>query len=211
MVGVIWRETFRPIEEGMDPRLCQHRHAFDRSCKDRFEMIKVFRQLVELELVGNAGHSPGLGIWLKCAKQHLAGVFLVVGTLVRDTQDRQLPQAVDLLGHDVKVLASMQRNVDPCHPANLMPPHAAAIDHHLGFDKSGFTVLLPTDAGGSPVFDLYPGHFDPLQDLCAFLARSLCQSQCDVCRVALTIKRQVDSCGRATCVDMRIAVLDFAE
>ncbi len=84
--------------------------------EDRLEMVEILGQLVELEVLGDAVHAPGFATRLERAQQDLARVFLVIGAFVRHAQDRQLLQPVDRLGHDVEMLAGLQRHVDaqPC-------------------------------------------------------------------------------------------------
>ena len=52
-------------------------------------MVDILGQLVEAEILRDAGHAPGLGHRLEGAEHHLAGVLLVVGAFVRHPQHRQ--------------------------------------------------------------------------------------------------------------------------
>jgi hypothetical protein len=95
-------------------------------------MVEILRQLVELELLGDAGHAPGLGARLEGAQHHLAGVFLVIGAFVGNPQDRQVAEALDRFGDNVEMLAGMQRQRHARLRGKIAAPHAAAIDHDVG-------------------------------------------------------------------------------
>ena len=76
-------------------------------------MVEILRQLVEAEILADAVHAPGLGDRLERPEQDLSGILLVVGAFVRHPQHRHRPEAGDLLGDDVEMLAGMQRQRDP--------------------------------------------------------------------------------------------------
>ena len=139
MIGIIGRKTFRPVEEGVNARRFQHRHAVDRIFQNRFEMIEILRQLIKAEIFGNpfallSRDGQGLETGSKAPKQDLAGIFLVIGTFIRHPQHRQLFQALNVLGDNVEMFASLKRNIDTGHAAQFMGPHAAAIDHIVGLN-----------------------------------------------------------------------------
>ena len=110
IVAVVGREALGTVEEGVDAGGGQHRHAVDAHFEDRLEMREILRQLVEAEILGDAGHAPRLGDRLEGAEHHLAGVFLVVGALVRHAQHRQARQPGDRLGDEIEMLAGVQRD-----------------------------------------------------------------------------------------------------
>ena len=58
MIGIIWRKTFWSIEEGVNARFAQHRHAVYGHFQDGFKMVEIFGQLVKFEICGNAVHRP---------------------------------------------------------------------------------------------------------------------------------------------------------
>jgi hypothetical protein len=89
IIAVVRREALRTVEEGVNAGGGKQRQPVDRLFQDRLEMVEILRQLVETEILGNAAHSPGLRHRLEGAEQHLAGVFLVIGALVRHPQHRQ--------------------------------------------------------------------------------------------------------------------------
>jgi len=107
VVAVIRRKALRAIEEGVDARCLQHGHALHGHLQDRLEMLEILWELVKAEILGDAINAPWLGFWLESTKQHLAGIFFVVGALVGYTEHRQLRQPVDRFGDDVEVLASL--------------------------------------------------------------------------------------------------------
>jgi hypothetical protein len=76
-------------------------------------MIEIGGQLVELEILGNARHAPGLGARLERAQHQLAGILLVIGAFLGHPQHRQLAEPGNGLGDDVEMLAGMQRHLTP--------------------------------------------------------------------------------------------------
>ena len=154
-------------------------------------MLEVLRQLVEAEIFADAVHAPGLGHRLEGAEHHLAGVFLVVGALVRHAQHRQPRQARDRLGDQVEMLAGMQRDVDAGHGAELARPHAGAVDDDVGLDRALLAALRPGDAGDAAVLLVDRGDLHALDDLRAALPRAFGQRHGDVGRIALAVERQV--------------------
>ena len=112
-------------------------------------MVEIFGKLVELEILGDAIHGPGFCVWLERAQQDFARVFLVIGAFIGDAQYRHLAERVDALGHDVEVFAGMKRHIHTRHPANLVPPHARAVHHHIGLNVAlcGAVIADPVDAG----------------------------------------------------------------
>ncbi len=149
MVGVVGRERFRPVEERVYARFRQHGHPRHCLFQNGFEMVEIFRQLVEAEIVGNVVQTPRLGVRLEGPEQHLARVFLVVGALVRHPQHRQAFEAVDGFGDDVEMLAGMERHGCADHLPDRMAPHARAVHDDVGLDVAGFiaAVCRPVDAG----------------------------------------------------------------
>src|SRR5690606_26720944 len=106
--------------------------------------------------------APRLRLGLEAAEQDLPGVLLVVGALVRHAENRKITgQVFDRLGHDVEVLAGVQGHVDPGHAADLPPPHAAAVHHHLRRD------LAPpgNDARDPAILRANARHLRVLEDL----------------------------------------------
>ncbi len=75
-------------------------------------MVEILGQAVEAEILGDAGHAPGLGLGLEGAEHHLAGVGLVIGAFVGHPQHRQVAEARDRFGDEVEMLAGMQRQRD---------------------------------------------------------------------------------------------------
>ena len=58
MIAVVGREAFRPVEEGVDTRLGQHRQPVDGHLQDRLEMVEILGKLVEAEILRDAVHRP---------------------------------------------------------------------------------------------------------------------------------------------------------
>jgi hypothetical protein len=112
----------------VDARRLEHRHAARGHVEDRLEMLEILGQRVELEILGDAGHAPGLGARLEGAQHHLAGVGLVIGAFVGNPQDGQVAEALDRFRHKIEMLAGMKRQRHARPRGKVAAPHAAAID-----------------------------------------------------------------------------------
>ena len=205
IVAAVGGEALRPVEEGVDADPAEHRHAVHPHLQDRLEMVEILRQRVEAEIGRDAGHAPRLGARLEGAEHQLAGVFLVVGALVRHAQHRQPGQAGNRLGDDVEVLAGMQRQRDADLRRQVARPHAPAIDHHLGGDPPGLLPGRPGDAGDAAAACLHAGDGHALADQHPAQAGTLGQRQRHIGRVGLPVVRQMDRAGDA--VDAEIGVV----
>ena len=150
-------------------------------------MVEILGQLIKFKVLRDV-QSPRLGHRLKRAQEHLACVFFIIRALVRDTQHRHLREARNRFGHDVEMLARMQRNVYARHATNAMTPHAATVDDMLRLDRACLAVLI------------FPRHtrytttlFVDIRDEIPFLnerpilARAFRQSMGDIRRIALTV------------------------
>ncbi len=207
VIGIVRGKAFGAVEEGMYPCLGQHRHPIDGVFEDRFEVIEILGQLVEFEILGDAVYGPGFGVGLKRAQQHLARVFLVIGTFIGHPQDGQLGQSGDRLGHDVEMLAGVQRDIHAGHAAHLMTPHARAVHDHVAGHGAGCLALRPVHRSHAAP---RPGD---TRDLGAFRhdsaphPRALCQRMGDIGRIALPIQRQVNPCLHIVGVQVFVARL----
>ena len=172
--------------------------------ENRFEMVEILWQRVEAEILWNARHAPGFGLGLEGAKHHLSGVRLVVGAFVRHAKHRQVAEPFDRLGHQVEMLAGMQRQRHPRPRRQLAPPHAAAIDDHLGGDVTRRVPGHPVDPGHPPAVVRHSRDRRAFDDPRAAHPRALRQRHGDVGRIALAVERQVDRAGHALDVQMRI-------
>ena len=111
VIAIVGGEAFRAIEEQLNAGVCQLRHATHGVVQNRFEVVVVFRQRVEAEVLRDALHAPRLGHRLEAAHENLAGIFLVVRAFVLHAQHRQVRRhAFQRLGHDVKVFGGVQRH-----------------------------------------------------------------------------------------------------
>ena len=172
-------------------------------------MIKIFRQLIEAEIFGNPVHAPGLCERLECPHQHLAGIFLVIHAFIRDTEHRQLPQAVDSLGDDVEMLAGMQGHIDAGHLPDVAGPHAGAIDNVIRGDRSFIAGIMAPGHTGYPIARLLDRRYlDAFDNRRAHPAGALCQCVGNVGRIALPVLRQIDRAGNVVDIEMRVLILD---
>ena len=204
MVRIIGGKTFRSVKERVNSRLSQHRHAVHGIFQDRLKVVEIFGQLIEFKVLGNI-ERPRLRDRFERTQKHLARVFLVVCTLVRHAQHGHLRQAGDGFGHNVKMFASMQRDVHARHTTNGMPPHAATVHHMLCFNRARLAVFaLPTDARHAAPILVDIRDKIPLLHQSSILAGTFGKRMRDVGRIALTIERQVNAAFDPLDVEMFI-------
>ena len=203
VVGIVGREALGAVEEGVNARLPQHRHAGDGALEDRLEVVEVLGELVELEVLGD--RAPGFRHRLEGAEQHLARVLLVVGALVGHAQDGQGAEIRDRLGDDVEVLAGLERDVRAEHPAEAPCPHAGAVDHVLAGDGAAVLAPAPFDVGDAVALPADPRDGHVLEHLRAALPGALRERQRDVRRVPLSVLRQPDGARHIAGLQVRVA------
>ena len=88
VVGVVWCEAFRAVEEGVYTCFGECRKTFNSLFEDRFEVVEVFLKLVELEGLRNTVHTPRFCLGFKGAKEDLTRVFFVIGAFIRHAEHR---------------------------------------------------------------------------------------------------------------------------
>ena len=204
IVAIIGGKAFGAVEEGVDARRLEHRHALGRHLEDRLEMLEILWQRVEAEIFRNAAHAPWLGAWFKRAQHHLARVRFVIGAFVGHPQNRQMPKPFNGFCHEVKVLAGMERQGHARRCGQIAAPHAAAVDHDIGGDMALLRAIVPIHAGRAHPVIGHGGNLDPLDDLGARHPRALGQRHGDIGRVALPVERQMQRAGDIADLDMRI-------
>ncbi len=209
VIGIIGRKAFGTVEKSMDPCLGQHRHPVDGHFKDRFEVIEIFGQLVEFEILRD--RPPGFRHWFEGPQHHFARVFLVIRAFIRHPQHGHLGQPGDGFGHDVEMFASLKRHVGARHAANLVPPHASAVHDHIAGDMSLILAIVagPINPGHTTTVPGQASDRDPLFDDRATLTRALGECQSDVGRITLPVFWKVNPPGHAIDVEMVIAGLDL--
>ena len=133
---VVGRERLRPVVELPDAGLGQHRDAAHRLVHEHREVLPVLLEQLELERVGQVvGRPPGLRLRLETADDQAADLLLEVGPAVRVAHDRQVGMgALDRLGHDVEVLARVQRHGHSDQVPQRLGPLAAAVDDEVALD-----------------------------------------------------------------------------
>ena len=172
-------------------------------------MVEILLQLVEAEILRNARHAPWLGHRLEGAEQDFAGILLVVGAFVGHPQHRQAAETGDRLGDDVEMLAGVQRHRDAGHRADLMRPHACAVDNVVAGDGGDFAIQFGAHASHPPVGFQNVEHLGLLENLRALVARALGERVGDVGGIALAVLVEIDRARDIRDVQMRIAPLDF--
>ena len=86
------------------------------------------------------------------------------------------------------MFACMQRYVDPRHTAHFMPPHTSAIHDHIAGDMATTAIFRPpVNTGHPPALTGNRADFNAFLDQGATLAGPFCQSQGNICRIALAI------------------------
>ncbi len=146
IIPVVGGKAFRAVEKGMDSGGLEQRHPVHRRLKDGLKVVEIFGQAVETEIFGDARHSPWLGFGFKGTQHHLACVRFVIGAFIGHPQHRQMAKAVNRFGHEVEMLARMQRQRHVVLGRQITAPHAAAVDHHVGGDMAHLAVRLPVNA-----------------------------------------------------------------
>ncbi len=163
---------------GTRARACSH---------DRFEMVPVLAQELELEAVWNALLRPRNRIRLIASHDQPADLFLEIDQPVRIAQGGEvLGHAGYRLGHDVLMLHRDQRNVDSGELSDLPGPLPRAIDDDLGADHAvrGLYSRYAT------AVELNPDDRAILHDLDALHARALGERLRDIGRIGLPIGGQ---------------------
>ena len=209
IVAVVGSEAFGTVEESVNARGLEERHAIHGKFENRLEVLVVLRQRVEFEVLGNAVHSPGLRLGLESPKHHLSGIGLVVGAFVRHTEDGQMPDAVNGLGNEVEVFAGMKRQRDSRARRKLPRPHSAAIDDQFRARVARFAVDLPIDSRHLPIAFGDRRHSCALGDLHAPHPRAPSQRHRDVGRIALAVTRKMNGGHHILDVDVGIQRLDL--
>ena len=188
----------------MDAGVLEKRNPVHGLLEDRLEVLEVLRQAVELEVVWNTVHTPGLGARFECPKQHLPGIFLVVGAFIGYPQNGEGGEAFDRLGQQVEMLAGVQRQGDAGAGRKIAPPHAATVHDDIRLDQSGFAAGFPPHARHAAAIVQHLGDLGIFQDRRAALPRALGERQRDVRRIALPVLGQEDAADHVVDVELRI-------
>lgn len=205
-VAVVGGEALRAVEEQLDAGALQHRHAARRLFQIGGDVIDIFRQRAETEVLGNTRLTPRLGIRLEEADQQLAGILLVVCPFVAEEEHRQVArQILHLFGDDVEMLGGVQGDGHARFGGEVARPHAAADDHGPGADRPP----IGHHAGGLAVLDEDLRDGKVLEDLCAAHARALGIGLRHVDRVDLPVMREPEAADNAVCADRPPALLDL--
>ena len=114
-------------------------------------MLDILRQGFELDVFGDALHTPRLGNGLKHSDQHFSRILLVVITSRWLSQHGQILRQVCYgLGNHVKVLRRMQGHIHTAHPAHFPAPHSGAIHQYV----TGDPTRVRNDRGDSSILGL---------------------------------------------------------
>ncbi len=159
---VVGRERLRPVEEPPHLRMLEHGQALHRVRHQDLELLPVVLERLEDERVRDALGAPRLRPRVEAAHEEAAHFLLHVDVPVGIAQHRQVRRdARDRLGHDVHVLAGVERDRHPAHPAQLARPHARAVDEDARRDRP----LGGLDARHRATLDAHPGHLHALAEL----------------------------------------------
>ena len=122
-IAVVRGETLGPVEEGSNADRAEYGNPRRGFFQFRRDMVPVVGQGTEFEVGRDAVDGPGLRLWLEETNQQFAGIFLEIGTFVGHTQNRRIAgKTRHRLGHDVKMLARLQRNRNARHGSDLARP-----------------------------------------------------------------------------------------
>src|SRR5262249_56648467 len=78
----VGREALGAVEELAHLGGLEARRAVDRRAHQRLELVPILRQELELEMLGNAAHAPGLRHRLEAAHEQAADLLLVIDEAV---------------------------------------------------------------------------------------------------------------------------------
>ena len=183
-IAIIRGKALRAIEKGLNTCAFQQGQAANRLFKNGREMVKIIWQGGKLEILCNAIPAPWFGNRLKRAQQQFAGILFIIGTFIRDTQNRQITfQIGDLLGNDIKMLARMKRHGHACHLANITCPHTPAIHHIFCYD----IPFIGRNTCDSSFIFCNGGYLYPFKYFCAHCACAFGQSLCNIYRIGLPV------------------------
>ena len=175
-VCIVGRETLGAVEEQPNAGLANDWHAMNRSFDLRRKMVPVVLELDE-RFVGKFVGINWFGYGLKEADQESSGLFLDVGVTARISKRRQsLSEAFDVFGHEVKVLAAVQRNTRTSFGCEMTRPESGTGDNSIGSDlvtvggadSSGPATRTPATSGH------YFGNAGVLEDPGAHLFGGVC-------------------------------------
>ena len=86
------------------------------------------------------------------------------------------------------MFTSVQRHIDPRHTAHLMAPHPGAIHDHIAGDMAATAIFRPpVNTGHPPALTGNRADFNAFLDQRSTLTGPFCQSQGNICRIALAI------------------------
>ena len=170
----------------MDADATEQRHPSRCHLQYRRKMVDVLGQLVEAEAFRNTIDGPRLGNRLEGPQHDLAGVFLVIGTLVRDAQHGQIAGHLGTcLADDIEMLTGLQGKCDTGHSAHLTSPHAGAVDHNFGSHRP----LIGGDASRISVRLGDRSDADVLEYSDAAIARALRHGERNISWITLAVFR----------------------
>jgi len=172
VVHAVGRERFRPVEEQLQADLAQCGYPMHGLLEDRADVLPIFGQRAEAEVPRDLVHAPDLAPRLEEAGHDLAGLLFEVRVVLGVAQRwRAELHPVELFGHDVEVLACLERHVDADLRGEVARPHTGGEHDHVCLDRS----LLGHDAGDRAVLRRQVGDRHAFDDGGATGSRTLGQ------------------------------------
>ena len=178
----------------------------DRLLHHDLEVIPVFRQQREREVVRDAAHAPRLRDGLEAAHQQAADFLAHVDVAVGIAQHRQVRRhAGHRLGDDVEVLGGVQRHRDAGEPSELARPHPRAVHDDVARD----VARRRAHARDGAVADVDAGDRGVLEDRRAAEPRALREGERGVDRIRASVARQPEPAHEIVGADERPAPARF--
>jgi hypothetical protein len=189
-------EGLRAVDQLLDARGLERRHADQRLLHQRLEMVPVRIEQGEMEALGDAVQRPWPGVRLVAAHHQPAHLLLEIDQAVGIAQRRQIRRhAFDALRDHVLVLHGLERHAHPGEPAERLRPLAGAQRDRFAAD---FT-LVGEDARDLSPLDAKAGHGAVLDDPHALLPCAARQGLGDVRGIGLAVgwqERRADQIRR---------------
>ena len=92
------------------------------------------------------------------------------------------------------MFARMQRYIHTCHAPNFVAPHTCTVHDHIAFDMSLIAIFgNPINASDTAAVFVDVCHAYALLDDGAAHPCAFGHGQCDICGIALTVFRQIDT------------------
>ena len=202
--GAVRREALGPVEQRPHSRGLERRQPVQGVPHHRLEVVPVFGQQLEGEVLAEPVGVDGPGVRLEAADEQPTRIVADVEMAVVIGQRRHVAlDALDRLGEQIEVLARPDRHLRPGHGRDLAAPQTGA-------ERDGFASNHPSarlDAGDSTSPGEDAGHARVLEDPRLARAGSLDQCGAEIGRTDAAIVGRPDGADDVLGVHQRPALL----